>query len=131
YNLTNKIGWYGTKTLFPYPILSFRKTELGHFWGVAYAYADAMSTFVTECDAETWDRSLAHLSDDERTAVAEEVFAKELKGQKLISNKSVWHSLPVIRVQNWNVGNTVLIGDALHNAHPSIGSGTRIAMEDS
>ena len=131
YTLTNKLAWYGTEALFPYPILSFRKTELGHFWAVGYAYTETMSTFVAECDKDTWDRSLAHLSDDERTAIAKQVFAEELKGKPLISNKSLWFSLPVTRVRNWHVGNRVLIGDALHSAHPSIGSGTRIAMEDS
>jgi 2-polyprenyl-6-methoxyphenol hydroxylase-like FAD-dependent oxidoreductase len=131
YQLTNKLAWYGTKALFPYPILSFRKTDLGHFWAVGYAYTEQMSTFVAECDVGTWERSLAHLSDEERTRVAEEVFAEELGGQALISNKSLWHSLPVTRVTNWAAGNKVLIGDALHSAHPSIGSGTRIAMEDS
>lgn len=129
--LTNKLAWYGTKALFPYPILSFRKTELGQFWAVGYAYTETMSTFVAECDAATWERSLAHLTDEQRTAIAEQVFVEELQGQPLISNKSIWGSLPVTRVKNWSVGNTVLIGDALHSAHPSIGSGTRIAMEDS
>lgn len=129
--LTNKLAWYGTETLFPYPILSFRKTELGQFWAVGYAYTETMSTFVAECDAQTWEKSLAHLSDDERTALAETIFAEELEGRSLISNKSVWSSLPVTRVREWSAGHTVLIGDALHSAHPSIGSGTRIAMEDS
>lgn len=129
--LTNKLAWYGTEAPFPYPILSFRKTELGQFWCVGYAYTENMGTFVAECDADTWERSLAHLTDDERTAIAEQVFAEELQGKPLICNRSVWFSLPVTRVRHWNVGNRVLIGDALHSAHPSIGSGTRIAMEDS
>jgi len=131
YALSNKLAWYGAETLFPYPILSFRKTELGQFWAVGYAYTENMSTFVAECDEKTWDRSLTHLSDEERTAVAEQVFREELEGRPLISNKSVWGSLPVTRVKEWSIGNCVLIGDALHSAHPSIGSGTRIAMEDS
>lgn len=129
--LTNKLAWYGTEAPFPYPILSFRKTELGQFWCVGYAYTENMGTFVAECDAATWGHSLAHLTDDERTDIAEQVFAEELQGKPLICNRSVWFSLPVTRVKNWNVGNRVLIGDALHSAHPSIGSGTRIAMEDS
>lgn len=128
--LSNKLAWYGTEALFPYPILSFRKTDLGQFWAVGYAYTESMSTFVAECDQTTWQQSLVHLNDDQRTAVAEDIFAEELQGRKLISNRSLWHSLPVTRVSAWSVGNTVLIGDALHSAHPSIGSGTRIAMED-
>ncbi|WP_313802418.1 FAD-dependent monooxygenase [Sphingobium sp.] len=129
--LTNKLAWYGTRAHFPYPILSFRKTELGQFWCVGYAYSETMGTFVAECDAETWETSLSGMSDDERTSIAEGIFAEELDGKPLISNRSIWASLPVIRVRNWNVENRVLIGDALHSAHPSIGSGTRIAMEDS
>ncbi|CAN5390710.1 FAD-dependent monooxygenase [soil metagenome] len=132
YLLTNKLAWYGTKALFPYPILSFKKVEMGHFWAVGYAYTEEMSTFVAECDKVTWETSgLADMTDEERTRIAEEIFREELGGQKLISNKSIWHSLPVTRVRDWTVGNKVLIGDALHSAHPSIGSGTRIAMEDS
>ena len=131
YSLKCKLAWYGTAALFPYPILCFRKTELGQFWAAGAAYTDRMSTFVAECDAETWQRALAHLDDEERIRIVEEVFAPELQGHRLISNRSIWNSLPVTRVRNWFIGNRVLIGDALHSAHPSIGSGTRIAMEDS
>lgn len=129
--LSNRLAWYGVETVFPYPVLSFRKTDLGQFWAVGYAYSETRSTFVAECDDATWQHSLVHLTDDQRTSIAEQVFAAELQGASLISNKSTWNVLPVTRVAQWSVGNTVLIGDALHSAHPSIGSGTRIAMEDS
>jgi 2-polyprenyl-6-methoxyphenol hydroxylase-like FAD-dependent oxidoreductase len=132
YLLSNKLAWYGTTQHFPYPILSFKTTERGHFWAAAYAYTERMGTFVAECDAETWVRSgFAGMDDAERQRITEEIFAEELGGKPLISNKSLWHSLPVTRNRNWHVGRTVLIGDALHSAHPTIGSGTRIAMEDS
>jgi len=130
YSLTNRLAWYGTQAPFPYPILSFRKNDQGYFWCVGYSYTESMSTFVAECDEGSWQCALAHLNDDERTAYVEKVFADDLRGHRLVSNKSTWHALPVIRVKNWSVGNRVLIGDALHSAHPSIGSGTRIAMED-
>lgn len=131
YPLTNKLAWYGTEAGFPYPILSFKKTDLGHFWAVGYSYTERMSTFVAECDAETWERSgLSGMTEEQSARFSEQLFADELGGRPLISNKSAWHSLPVTRVRNWSVGNKVLIGDALHSAHPSIGSGTRIAMED-
>lgn len=131
FDLTNRIAWYGTTRHFPYPILSFKTTPLGHFWTAAYAYTERMSTFVAECDHEAWMRSgLDRMSEEERRRFAEEVFAEELGSHALISNKSAWRCLPVIRNQHWSVGNTVLIGDALHSAHPTIGSGTRIAMED-
>lgn len=132
WELTNRLAWYGTTQHFPYPMLSFKKCEYGNFVAAAYPYTERMGTFVAECDAETWHTSgLDRMSDEERTKLAEEVFADELGGHPLISNKSTWNTLPVIRNKEWFVGNRVLIGDALHNAHPSIGSGTRIAMEDS
>jgi 2-polyprenyl-6-methoxyphenol hydroxylase-like FAD-dependent oxidoreductase len=70
------------------------------------------------------------MDDDARRALAEDVFAEELAGCALISNKSRWSQLPVVRNRAWSVGHRVLVGDALHSAHPTIGSGTRIAMED-
>jgi 2-polyprenyl-6-methoxyphenol hydroxylase-like FAD-dependent oxidoreductase len=129
--LGNRLAWYGTRRHFPYPLLAFKKTEHGYFWAAAYAYSECMGTFVAECDLATWERSgFADKSDEERQALTEALFAEELDGHALISNKSQWYSLSVIRSRNWSVGHRVLIGDALHSAHPSIGSGTRIAMED-
>jgi 2-polyprenyl-6-methoxyphenol hydroxylase-like FAD-dependent oxidoreductase len=71
------------------------------------------------------------MSEEEGRIYAEEVFADELQGRPLIGNNSAWRQLPVVRNREWFTGNRVLIGDALHSAHPTIGSGTRIAMEDS
>ena len=130
--LTNRLAWYGTRKLFPHPLLSFRKTALGHFVTAAYPYSETMSTFVAECDGPTWNSAgLDRMTDRERQGVAEAIFADELQGEPLINNNSVWRALPVIRCARWYAGNCVLLGDALHTAHPSIGSGTRIAMEDS
>jgi len=132
WSLTNRVAWYGTSRHFPYSILSFKKTEFGYFVVAAYPYTERMSTFVAECDVNTWLRSgLDGMDDEQRQALAEKVFAQELNGHSLVSNKSGWHCLPVIRNRNWHVDRYVLIGDALHSAHPTIGSGTRIAMEDS
>jgi len=129
--LTNWIAWYGTGKHFPYPLLCFRQHALGAFVAAAYAYSDTMSTFVAECDAQTWERAgMAGMDNAARQALAEEVFAPELGGEKLLNNHSNWRNLPVVRNRNWFVGNRVLLGDALHSAHPTIGSGTRIAMED-
>lgn len=129
--LTGRMAWYGTTRRFERPILSFKATEHGHFWVAAYPHQQNMSTFVAECDADAWVRSGMNRMDDAgRLTFAEKVFAEELDGHPLLSNKSNWFSLPVIRTRNWHVGNHVLIGDALHSPHPSIGSGTRIAMED-
>jgi 2-polyprenyl-6-methoxyphenol hydroxylase-like FAD-dependent oxidoreductase len=112
-------------------MLSFRKTELGHFVAAAYAYSDTMSTFVAECDDETYQRAgIEQMTIAERQALVEQVFAPELAGEKLLNNNSNFRHLPVIRSKTWFSGNRVLLGDALHSAHPTIGSGTRIAMED-
>jgi 2-polyprenyl-6-methoxyphenol hydroxylase-like FAD-dependent oxidoreductase len=132
WQLGAKLAWYGTSKHFHFPLLSFRSHERGHFWCVGYPYSERMGTFVAECDAATWEKSgLAEMSEEQRKELTEEIFAEELGGASLISNKSNWHSLPVTRTAQWSVGRYVLIGDALHSAHPSIGSGTRIAMEDS
>lgn len=131
WTLRNRMAWYGTTKVFPCPILSFKSTRYGHFWTAAYPHQQDMSTFVAECDADAWVRSgLNTMSLEERMSFAEQIFAEELDGHPLLSNRSNWGSLPVIRTKRWFVGNRVLIGDALHSPHPSIGSGTRIAMED-
>ena len=132
YHLTNRLAWYGTTRHFPYPLLSFIRHPTGHFVGAAYAYTERMSTFVAECDAETWTRSgLDRMSENEARQFTESVFSRELQGHPLIGNNSAWRQLPVTRNRAWSADHVVLIGDALHSAHPTIGSGTRIAMEDS
>ncbi|WP_454743946.1 FAD-dependent monooxygenase [Cupriavidus necator] len=130
-SLTNHFAWFGTKRVFESPALVFRKYAGGHFVAHYYAYSDEMSTFVAECDDATWHNfGLAEMTDDERQALFERIFAPELAGQGLISNKSIWREFPVIRNAHWVCGRHVLIGDALASAHFSIGSGTRIAMTD-
>jgi len=130
--LTNHFAWYGTRRVFEAPALVFRKRDGGHFVAHYYAYSDEMSTFVAECDDATWRRlGLDRMSDDERQALFEDIFAAELAGEKLISNKSIWRQFPVVCNARWVSGRHVLIGDALASAHFSIGSGTRIAMTDS
>lgn len=131
WTLTGRMAWYGTTQHFSSPILSFRTTSHGNFWAVGYPYSETQATFVAECDAEAWIRSgLNRMTLEERLAFTQDIFAAELDGHPLLSNRSDWNSLPVIRSKKWSVGRCVLIGDALRSAHPSIGSGTRIAMED-
>ena len=90
-----------------------------------------MSTFLVECDRETWQRyGFADKTVEESKAICETVFADTLGGQALVSNKSVWRNFPWIWNERWSFKNMVLIGDALHSAHFSIGSGTRLAIED-
>jgi 2-polyprenyl-6-methoxyphenol hydroxylase-like FAD-dependent oxidoreductase len=131
YSLTNHFAWYGVGRAFECPALVFRKHAGGYFVAHYYPYSDSMSTFVAECDHATWiDLGMEAMTDDERKALFEDVFAPELAGDLLISANSNWRQFPVIRNANWYAGNRVLIGDALASAHFSIGSGTRIAMED-
>lgn len=129
--LTNHFAWYGTQRRFEHPALVFREFQGGSFVAHYYTYDDTMSTFVAECDDATWTCcGLDVMSDDERQHLFERIFAPELQEMPLISNKSVWRQFPVLQNQHWRVGKRVLIGDALASAHFSIGSGTRIAMED-
>jgi hypothetical protein len=90
-----------------------------------------MSTFLVECDAAAWQAyGFEHKTIEQSQAICEEIFASTLDGHALVSNKSVWRNFPWIWNENWSHGNMVLIGDALHSAHFSIGSGTRLAIED-
>ena len=125
-HLTNKFAWYGTPSVFDTLTQTFVANEHGTFNAHHYRHSPRMSTFVVECDAGTWQRAgLATLDEAATAAYLEKVF-----GHRLVSNKSVWRTFPNVRNQKYHVGNTVLIGDALRTAHFSIGSGTRLAMED-
>jgi 2-polyprenyl-6-methoxyphenol hydroxylase-like FAD-dependent oxidoreductase len=129
--LTNKFAWYGTSQPFECLTLTFRESEHGAFVAHHYRYRPAMSTFLVECDAATWKRAgLDRKSDEESRAYCERVFAKDLGGHPLVSNKSVWRNFPLLHNETWIVGNAVLIGDALRTGHFSIGSGTRLAFDD-
>lgn len=129
--LDNKFAWYGTSRPFDTLTQTFVSHELGTFNAHHYRYASGMSTFIVECDPHTWQRAgLDAAGEDESRVICEQVFADALQGHKLISNRSVWRNFPWIWNDRWSHGNVVLIGDALHTAHFSIGSGTRLAIED-
>jgi 2-polyprenyl-6-methoxyphenol hydroxylase-like FAD-dependent oxidoreductase len=128
---TNKFAWYGTTKTFATLSQTFVETEFGCFNAHHYRYSPSMSTFLVECDAATWHAyGFAEKSVEESQAICERVFAASLDGHKLVSNKSVWRNFPWIWNERWSHRNMVLIGDALHSAHFSIGSGTRLAIED-
>jgi benzoate-CoA ligase family protein len=130
--LSNKFAWYGAKKPFDCLTLTFRESEHGHFVAHHYRYAPDMSTFIVECDAATWHRAgLDRMSDDESRAYCERVFAPDLDGRPLVSNRSMWRNFPLLWTRQWTAGNVALIGDAVRTGHFSIGSGTRLAMEDS
>ena len=106
-------------------------TDLGSFNAHHYRYSPGMSTFLVECDLPTWQAyGFADKTVEQSRAICEQVFAATLDGHGLISNKSVWRNFPWIWNERWSFKNMVLIGDALHSAHFSIGSGTRLAIED-
>jgi 2-polyprenyl-6-methoxyphenol hydroxylase-like FAD-dependent oxidoreductase len=129
--LTNRFAWYGTTRTFECLTLTFRENAAGAFVAHHYRHAPAMSTFVVECDAATWTRAgLDRMSDAESRAYCERVFAPDLGGHPLVSNKSVWRRFPLLSNRRWSVENVVLLGDALRTVHFSIGSGTRLALED-
>ena len=132
HHLTNKFAWYGTSKAFDCLTLTFRENEHGHFVAHHYRYAPAMSTFLVECDAATWHRAgFERMSDDESRAYCEHLFAPDLGGHALVSNRSLWRNFPLLWTPQWTLdGRVALIGDAVRTGHFSIGSGTRLAMED-
>ena len=133
--LTNRFVWYGTEQPFDCLTLTFRASADGAFVAHHYRYAPGMSTFIVECDDATWRRAgFDKKSDGESRAYCERVFAEDLGGRPLVSNKSVWRQFPLLSNRRWwtanGPGHAVLIGDALRTVHFSIGSGTRLAFED-
>ena len=128
---TNKYIWYGTHQLFHGLTLTFRASEAGVFAAHSYKFDAATSTFIVECDAETWAQAkFAQMTDAETRAYLEAVFERDLGGHALLSNNSKWINFLLVKNRRWHHRNIVLLGDALHTAHFSIGSGTKLALED-
>lgn len=127
----NKFCWLGsTKPLSAFTF-AFRENEHGIWILGAYGYEAGMSTWVPECDEATWRRAgLDQASEAETVAYLEKLFADLLDGHRLLTNRSIWRNFPMIKNERWFHKNIVLLGDALHTAHYSIGSGTKLAMED-
>ena len=129
--LTNHFAWFGTTRRFGTLTQTFIENDVGFFNAHHYRYAPELSTFIVEVDQTTFARAgFAQMSEAETRTLCERVFAGALAGHALISNNSIWRRFPIVHNEHWRVGNCVLIGDALHTAHFSIGSGTRLAMED-
>jgi 2-polyprenyl-6-methoxyphenol hydroxylase-like FAD-dependent oxidoreductase len=127
----NKFVWYGTTKRFETLTQTFVETEFGSFNAHHYRYSPTMSTFIVECDRSTWLRAgFAEKTEKETRAICESVFSDTLDGHQLVNNKSIWRNFPWIWNERWSHRNMVLVGDALHTAHFSIGSGTRLALED-
>jgi len=129
--LDNKFAWYGTTKRFDSLTLTFVRTPEGTFTAHHYRYSPTMSTFIVECDRPTWERvGFADMTPAESQAYCERAFADTLEGHRLVANNSVWRTFPVLACARFSYRNMVLVGDALHTAHFSIGSGTRLALED-
>ncbi len=128
---SNWFCWYGTNRSFDCLTQTFVETERGYFNAHHYRYAPGLSTFIVECDEDTFaEAQFSQLSEPDCRAICESIFESTLEGAQLIANHSVWRRFPVLSNRTWYNGNRVLIGDALHTAHYSIGSGTRLALED-
>jgi len=129
--LANRFAWYGTARRFETLTQTFRRNAHGAFNAHHYRYAREMSTFIVETDADTWRRAgFGTMDEPACRAYLEQVFADVLGGHRLVSNRSIWRNFPKVSNAHWSAGKAVLVGDALHTAHFSIGSGTRLAMED-
>lgn len=130
-HLDNRFAWYGTSQVFPTLSLTFREHQGGAYVAHHYRYSPHMSTFIVECDAATFTRAgFDGLSEAESAARCSEIFAEDLAGHGLLTNRSIWRRFPVVTNERWTHGNAVLVGDALRTVHFSIGSGTRLALED-
>jgi len=127
----NRFVWLGTTKELPAFTFWFRENEHG-LWRVhAYQFGPGASTFIVECTEATWRAAgMDTASEEETLRHCEALFAEELGGHRLIPNRSLWRSFPTIRCARWSADNVVLLGDAVHTAHFSVGSGTRMAMMD-
>ena len=131
--------WAGTGFALEHALFQPAETEFGTFVTHAYPYEPDRSTFLVETDEQTWrraglstggDRLAAEANDEVSLRYLEQVFADALRGQPLIGNRTQWMRFRTVHAERWHVGNVVLLGDAAHTAHYSIGSGTKLAMED-
>lgn len=127
----NKYIWYGTKQLFHGLTLTFRENKDGVFAAHSYKFNRDTSTFIIECDEQTWaSAGFDEMPEVETRVYLEQVFANDLAAHPLLSNNSKWINFLNVKNAHWSHGNMVLLGDALHTAHFSIGSGTKLALED-
>src|SRR5688572_17658830 len=126
-----RFSWLGTDLPLRAFTFHFKESPHGLFAVHAYPFEKGLSTWIVECREETWKAAgLDRASEEETVAFCGRLFADELRGHRLLGNRSVWRSFPTISCARWSHGNTVILGDAAHTAHFSIGSGTKLAMED-
>lgn len=126
-----RFSWLGTTKPLRAFTFVFRENEHGLFQVHAYPFEKNLSTWIVECHEDTWKRAGLDKSSEEQTvAYCEKLFAQDLQGHKLLANRSLWRAFPEIQCESWRHGKIVLLGDSAHTAHFSIGSGTKLAMED-
>ena len=126
-----KFSWLGTTLPMDAFTFIFKANEHGLFQVHAYPFEEGLGTFIVECREETWKAAGLDAADEEATiAYFEALFAENLDGHKLLANRSIWRTFPTVKNRTWCKDNVVLMGDAAHTAHFSIGSGTKLAMED-
>ena len=129
--LGSRYVWFGTDLVFDVFTFIFTPTEHGLFQVHGYPFDGQTSTFIVETNEQTWrNAGLDRMTEDESLAFCSELFAEHLGEAKLLSNTSVWRTFDTVRNRSWHHGNVVLMGDAAHTAHFSIGSGTKLAIED-
>ncbi len=127
----NHFAWFGATIPFDRLTQTFIQTDKGAFNAHHYRYDENRSTFIVECDDDTFHAyGFDTMSESESAAICAEVFKETLQGTALATNKSHWRQFPRLWCNTWVSGNQVILGDAAHTAHFSIGSGTRLAMED-
>ncbi len=127
----NHFCWLATTLPLDSFVFIFKENEHGWWWVHGYAYEKGMATWIVECSHQTWlNAGMDKASEADTEALVAELFKDELKGHKLITNRSVWREFPVVRNESLIHNNIVLLGDAGRSAHFSIGSGTKLAMED-
>ena len=128
---STRFTWLGTTKAFDSLTFFFERSEHGVFGVHIYPYLDDRSTFIVETDEATWRRAgMDRFSEADTIAYCEALFARHLEGHRLLSNRSLWAPFRTVRNRRWHAGNRVLVGDAAHTAHFSVGSGTKMAMED-
>ena len=127
----NRFCWLATTLPLDNFTFIFRNNEDGWWWVHGYRYEEGMSTWIVECNRQTWlNAGMDRFSEQDTRAYIEEVFREDLQGHPIITNRSLWREFPVVRNARLCHGNIVLLGDAGRSAHFSIGSGTKLAMED-
>ena len=132
----NRFQWLGTRKHFEAFNFIFKELDEGWIWAHAYRFEDGISTFIPECAPDTWERlGYGEMGQEENCRALEKIFARHLDGHRLMNNAShiqshTWLNFRRVHCGKWRYRNLILAGDAAHTAHFSIGSGTKLGLED-